>query len=55
MGKTLNRDQRKNHKYMTRETGRKLKEQQQYANLSDEPRKEKPKPKWRPRSEMDDE
>lgn len=54
MGKTLNRDQRKHNKYIVRENNRKLKEQQYLSqSLDEDSRKEKPKKKWRPRSEID--
>jgi len=54
MGKSLNRDQRKNgNKYMTRETGRKLKEQQQFIAYSGGEKKPKIKAKFKPRSEED--
>lgn len=53
MGKSLSRDQRKSSKYTTREEGRKFKEIQQYSSLSVEPKPEKPKVKWRPRSEIE--
>lgn len=56
MGKSMNRDQRKNSKYISREVDRKLKEQQQYSTIEDEkPDRPKPKKKWRPHSEIDDE
>lgn len=55
MGKTLNRDQLKAHKYATREADRKLKEQQQFIAYSGgEAPKAKPKPKWKPRFEDDE-
>lgn len=53
MGKTLNRDQRKNSKYLSRDNSRKLKEQLQYSNFNEEAPKPKPKKKWQPRSEID--
>lgn len=51
MGKTLNRDERKNSKYLRRDDERRRKESQ----YSGEPkvRKPAPKPKWRPHSETD--
>lgn len=55
MGKTLARGQRKNNKYIVREKNRRLKEDQMFSTFSDDaPKKEKPKKKWRPRSEIDD-
>lgn len=53
MGKTLSREQRKESKYVRREEGRKLKENQQYSALASEPKPEKLKAKWRPRSEIE--
>lgn len=53
MGKSLSREQRKTSKYTRREEGRKFKEIQQYSSLSTEPKPPAPKPKWRPRSEID--
>ena len=54
MGKSLNRDERKLSKYIQVHEDRKRKELSQYTNTNNEaPRKEKPKVKWRPRSEID--
>lgn len=54
MGKTLSRDQRKHNKYIMRENNRKLKEQQHMIQpLDEDSQKEKPRKKWRPRSEID--
>lgn len=50
MGKSLNRDERKNSKYIRRDDERRRKEDRYNA----EPVKRvAPKPKWRPHSEID--
>lgn len=51
MGKTLNREQRKNSKYLRRDEERRRKEGQ-YSEKP-EVRKQAPRPKWRPHSEID--
>lgn len=51
----MSREDRKNSKYILREADRQLKERTQYSALqSDAKPKEKPKQKWRPRGEQDD-
>ena len=53
MGKTLNREQRKNSKYINRDVERELKSLYELNNFnSSEQKKEKPKKKWRPHSEI---
>lgn len=51
MGKSLNRDERKNSKYLRRDDERRRKENR----YSEEPQAKKPapRPKWRPHSEID--
>lgn len=51
MGKTLNRDERKNSKYLRRDDERRRKE----GRFHEEPqvKKSAPKQKWRPHSEID--
>lgn len=51
MGKTLNRDERKNSKYLRRDDERKRKERQYSTPLA--PKKPTPRPKWKPHSEID--
>lgn len=51
MGKTLNRDERKNSKYLRRDDERKRKERQ-YSTPS-APKRPAPRPKRKPHSEID--
>lgn len=51
MGKTLNKDERKNSKYLRRDDERRRKERQ--YNAEPQVKKPQPKPKWRPHSEID--
>lgn len=52
MGKSLNRDERKNSKYIQRDDNRRRKERQYDAEPVKNPRPVR-KPKWRPHSEID--
>lgn len=56
MGKTYKSQERQNNKYSKRDMSRKLKEQQLRATFSTENEASKPKPKkkWKPHSEIDD-
>ena len=53
MGKSLTKDQRKNSKYISRNLDRERK----YNNMFEQPlipvKKEKPKQKWKPHSEIE--
>lgn len=51
MGKTFTRDERKNNKYISRDEERELK-QKNYSTES-VPRREKPRQKWQPHSEIE--
>lgn len=51
MGKTLTKEQRKNSKYIEWDNARKRKNQDYLTD--DAPKKEKPKKKWRPHSEVE--
>lgn len=51
MGKTLNREERKNSKYLRRDDERRRKEGRYKEETP--ARKPVPKPKWRPHSEID--
>lgn len=51
MGKTLNRDERKNSKYLRRDDERKRKERQYGAPSA--PKRPMPRPKWKQHSEID--
>lgn len=52
MGKTLNRDERKNSKYISRDNARQRKADR-YTTSDNKPRREKPRQKWRPHSEIE--
>lgn len=52
MGKSLNRDERKNSKFLERDDNRRRKERQ-YNAEPEVKRNPKPKTKWRPHSEID--
>lgn len=55
MGKSYQGLDRKNNKFSQRDLGRKLKEAEfQRTFSSDSPPKPKPKKKWRPHSEIDE-
>ena len=53
MGKTLNRDQRKHSKYMSREQARHRKEEEFFGITESKPKRPAPRKKWRPHSEID--
>lgn len=52
MGKSMTRDERKNSKYIRRDNDRQRKAER-FSSEEDKPRREKPRQKWRPHSEID--
>ena len=53
MGKTLNRDQRKHNKFMSRDAARQRKEDEFFGTQEVKPKKPVVRKKWRPHSEID--
>lgn len=51
MGKSMTREERKSSKFIRRDNDRQRKAERYMSE--DKPRREKPRPKWRPHSEID--